>query len=75
MIIAMEGNVRIEGKAMDVLAETACILHSVYGTMKEKMGEEQANENLALIGRLAVCSEQELDAMFDELIKSIVEKE
>ena len=68
MIFSENGHVKFEGNGIKLMAETVCILHSLYQTLSDKYGKEIANEKLVEIGRLAVMSEEE---MIEEMKKKI----
>lgn len=69
MILSADGFVRIEGSGLEVLAETACILHAVYEKLIEKMGKEWADEQMVKLGRIAVMSSDELENAVMEMMK------
>lgn len=60
MIFSVNGNVRIEGVGVELMAEATCILHELYQMMAKHGGEDFANEQLVLIGRLAVLNDEEI---------------
>ena len=70
MIFSENGNVKIEGNGIELIAEVVCILHSFYHAFSDKYGKEIANEKLVEIGRLAVMSE---DDMIEEMKKKIID--
>ncbi|MGX8774813.1 MAG: hypothetical protein ACSW8G_07145 [Bacillota bacterium] len=61
MIIAVDGTVRLEGDEALVSAETAMVLNLIYETLKDKVSEQYALEQIVEIGRLAVLDREELE--------------
>jgi len=62
MIIAKEEMLEIEGDENEVLTETALILRQVYYTLLERHGQEEADEQMTMICRLAAMSDEALKA-------------
>ena len=52
----------ITGELTTLLSEMTTILNKFYLEMKNSLGEEQANEYLVEIGRLAVMTDEELQS-------------
>ena len=69
MIKVTEDTTVISGTLTTILSEITAVLRKVYEEMKETIGEEEANEYLTEVGRLAVMSEDELKNRVEELIK------
>ena len=55
----------ISGDLDTLLSETTSLLHKLYFEMKNTLGEEQANEYLVEVGRLAVIPDEDIQ---DEMI-------
>lgn len=72
MITSMQGTTRIEGAKHEVMSEITCILRSFYETVKEREGEQQAMEQLAEMGRLAVMTSEELEDAVRNLVDEIL---
>lgn len=62
MIKADINKIMISGELSTLLTEITFILHSMYSEMKNSIGENQANEYMVDVGRLAVMSDDEFDA-------------
>lgn len=60
MIVSLNGSQRIEGDGAEIIAETTCLLHSVYKILVDEFGEEFANEKLVMMGKLAVMDIDEI---------------
>lgn len=69
MIKVTEDTTVIAGNLTTILSEITTVLHKVYEEMKETIGEEEANEYLAEIGRLTIMNEDELKNRVEELKK------
>ena len=69
MIKVTEDTTVISGTLTTILSEITAVLRKVYEEMKETIGEEEANEYLTEVGRLAVMSEDELKNRVEKLIK------
>lgn len=55
----------ISGDLDTLLSEMTSLLHKLYFEMKNTLGEEQANEYLVEVGRLAVIPDEDIQ---DEMI-------
>lgn len=74
MIFSENGHVKLEGNGIKLMAETVCILHSIYHTFSDKYGKEIANEKFVEIGRLAVMSEEEMREEMEKKIMDLAER-
>ena len=54
MIISKKGHIEIEGSAIQILAETACIIHTVYEHLAENEDEDFATEQVLMVMDLAL---------------------
>lgn len=54
MIIMKSGMLMIDGSASEVITEGTLILRSIYEKLKNDAGEDDANEILVEMGRIAV---------------------
>ena len=70
MIFSENGQIKIEGVWIDVIADVECLLQSFYQKMSDELGQEMADKTLVKIGRRAVMTDEEL---LEELKNSIMD--
>ena len=58
MITSKNGVVTIDGRELDLLAETMCILGSIYEMLKKNHGEEYAKTKVESLGRYFILREE-----------------
>ena len=66
MIYVNNDELRMNGSIVTILSDTTAILDEVYQLLKEDFEEEKANELFALLGRIAVATEEEFDQILKE---------
>ena len=71
MLVSMKGNVEIHGEAPEVLAEMVVLIKSFRNYLASVVGEEIADEHIALVAKLAYTDSSELDDFdAEEFIRS-----
>ena len=71
MIKTKEGKTKLEGTAVDLLAEYSCITKDLYEVfVKNGFTEEQAKKDIQMAFDVAFCSKEEIEEKLKESIKS-----
>lgn len=73
MIICKENTVKIEGTTVEVLAEFCGIIQSMKSHLEKLTDEKFAREQIALAGRLAFASDEELKQIQKDMRKELEE--
>lgn len=60
MIKVTKDTTVIAGELNEILSEITLVLAKVYQSMVDNIGEEEANEHLVEIGKLAIMSDEEV---------------
>lgn len=66
MIYANNDELKITGSIITILADATIILDEVYQLLKEDFEEEKANKLFALLGKIAVATDEEFDQILKE---------
>ena len=66
MIYVNNDDLKMTGSIITILADATVILDEVYQLLKEDFGEEKANRLFALLGKVAVATEEEFDQILKE---------
>lgn len=66
MIFVNKDELKMNGSIVTILSDTTVILDEVYQLLREDFEEEKANELFALLGRVAVATEEEFEQILKE---------
>lgn len=61
------GMVEFRGPMIVIMGEVTCLLNALYQKMVENMGVEEANNEFARMGRIAVMSDDEVDEQMGDI--------